>query len=131
MTLLLRPGFRIERDGPGYPGALAVLGHGEPEALTGCGPPALLGHSLVALFCSVAVPGEAMLAAYDLARAMREALNRLDLVPIHQPARTGDVKHSQADLSHIRQKLGYEPIVEFAPGLRATLEWYRKTLSRL
>ena len=61
----------------------------------------------------------------DLARVMREAVNRPDLSPIHHPPRAGDVRHSLADLTHIRQTLGYEPIVDFAMGLRATLEWYK------
>ena len=39
--------------------------------------------------------------------------------------RTGDVKHSLADLSLARKHLGYEPIVNFEEGLRRTIEWYR------
>jgi predicted Rossmann fold nucleotide-binding protein DprA/Smf involved in DNA uptake len=73
VTLVLQPSFRIERGEPAYPAELARLGPAEPEALTGCGSPALLRQPLVALFCSVTVPGGAMLAAYDLARAMRDA----------------------------------------------------------
>ena len=60
----------------------------------------------------------------DLARVMRDALNRPMLSPVYQPPRAGDVRHSLADLTQIRQSLGYEPIVDFAAGLRATLEWY-------
>ena len=41
------------------------------------------------------------------------------------PERTGDVKHSLADLSLARKHLGYEPIVNFEEGLRRTIEWYR------
>jgi nucleoside-diphosphate-sugar epimerase len=48
-----------------------------------------------------------------------------ELAPIYQPVRAGDVRHSLADLTHIRSALGYEPIVDFESGLRATLEWYR------
>ena len=65
----------------------------------------------------------------DLARVMREAQGRADLSPIHQPPRAGDVRHSLADLTHIRQTLGYEPIVDFATGLRATLDWYKQSVS--
>lgn len=61
----------------------------------------------------------------ELARVMREALGRDDLSPLHQPPRAGDVRHSLADLTHIRQTLGYEPIVDFATGLRHTLDSYR------
>lgn len=42
-----------------------------------------------------------------------------------QPARGGDVKHSQADISRIRKVLEYEPAVDLREGLRRTLEWYR------
>lgn len=61
----------------------------------------------------------------DLSRVMREALNRPDLTPIHQPPRAGDVRHSLADLAHIDRVLRYRPIVDFDAGLRATMEWYK------
>jgi UDP-glucose 4-epimerase len=64
----------------------------------------------------------------DLARVMREAINRPDLTPIHQPVRAGDVKHSLADLGHAKNVIGYEPIVDFETGLRATMEWYRESM---
>jgi UDP-glucose 4-epimerase len=60
----------------------------------------------------------------ELAKVMRDALDRPDLVPVHENPRPGDVRHSLADLTRIRQTLGYSPIVDFASGLRATLEWY-------
>jgi nucleoside-diphosphate-sugar epimerase len=39
--------------------------------------------------------------------------------------RTGDIKHSLADISQAREKLKYEPLVDFQEGLRRTVEWYR------
>jgi UDP-glucose 4-epimerase len=54
-----------------------------------------------------------------------DELNRLlktQIQPVHGPARPGDVRHSQADISRARQDLGYEPAVSFAEGLRLTLE---------
>ena len=39
--------------------------------------------------------------------------------------RTGDIKHSLADISRAQQKLGYQPMVDFEEGLRRTVEWYR------
>ncbi|MEO6436775.1 MAG: NAD-dependent epimerase/dehydratase family protein [Tepidisphaeraceae bacterium] len=62
----------------------------------------------------------------DLARLMAQSLHRLDLTPVYQPPRAGDVRHSLAALSHIREVLQYVPIVDFATGLRATLEWYKQ-----
>jgi nucleoside-diphosphate-sugar epimerase len=41
------------------------------------------------------------------------------------PARAGDVRDSQADISRARELLGYVPIVLFEEGLRRTVDWYR------
>lgn len=41
------------------------------------------------------------------------------------PERSGDVKHSLADLSRTEEGLGYKPLVSFEEGLRKTVEWYR------
>jgi nucleoside-diphosphate-sugar epimerase len=41
--------------------------------------------------------------------------------------RPGDVKHSLADISRARETLGYEPAVDFADGLRRTVEYLRET----
>jgi UDP-glucose 4-epimerase len=46
--------------------------------------------------------------------------------PKYGPERTGDVKHSLADISKAREHLGYEPRVDFEQGLKATVEWYRE-----
>jgi nucleoside-diphosphate-sugar epimerase len=66
----------------------------------------------------------------QLAPMMCELLGRKDLKPIYAPERAGDVRHSQADLSHIRKVLGYQPIVELSKGLDATLKWYAHSLAR-
>jgi UDP-N-acetylglucosamine/UDP-N-acetyl-alpha-D-glucosaminouronate 4-epimerase len=42
----------------------------------------------------------------------------------YEPARTGDILHSQADISLARKVLGYEPRVHFEEGLRRTWDWY-------
>lgn len=41
-------------------------------------------------------------------------------------ARTGDVKHSLADISLAQKHLGYSADVSFEEGLRRTVEWYRQ-----
>ncbi|HEX3359028.1 MAG TPA: NAD-dependent epimerase/dehydratase family protein [Tepidisphaeraceae bacterium] len=61
----------------------------------------------------------------ELATKMAELLGRPDLNPAYVPPRPGDVKHSLAELTKSRTELGYQPIVEFEDGLRATVEWYR------
>lgn len=45
--------------------------------------------------------------------------------PDYQPARTGDVRDSQADIDKARRLLGYRPVVGFREGLRRTVEWAR------
>jgi UDP-glucose 4-epimerase len=48
-----------------------------------------------------------------------------EIEPVHGPVRTGDVRHSQADISRARELLDYEAQVPFDEGLRRTVEWYR------
>ncbi len=43
--------------------------------------------------------------------------------PIFGPARPGDVKHSQADISLIKE-CGYRAQIDFRAGLAKTIEWY-------
>ena len=43
----------------------------------------------------------------------------------YAPERTGDIRHSLADISLASQLLGYRPSVPFEDGLRRTVEWYR------
>jgi len=40
------------------------------------------------------------------------------------PERAGDVKHTLADLSRIKEDLGYEPLVTFWEGLGRTIDWW-------
>jgi nucleoside-diphosphate-sugar epimerase len=40
--------------------------------------------------------------------------------------RTGDVKHSLADISLAQKHLGYSADVSFEEGLRRTVEWYQQ-----
>jgi nucleoside-diphosphate-sugar epimerase len=44
------------------------------------------------------------------------------------PPRAGDVKHSLADVTRAREKLGYRPLVDFETGLARTVDWYRASL---
>lgn len=45
--------------------------------------------------------------------------------PKYGPERSGDIKHSLADISKAEAALGYKPIVHFEEGLRRTVDWYR------
>ncbi len=44
---------------------------------------------------------------------------------IHDDERTGDIKHSRADIQKARDLLHYEPIIGFDEGLTRTVDWYR------
>ncbi|MBX9654724.1 SDR family oxidoreductase [bacterium] len=57
-----------------------------------------------------------------------DALNRqlgTNLEPTFGPARAGDVRHSQADISAARKDLGYDPQITFDEGLARCLAYYR------
>jgi len=44
--------------------------------------------------------------------------------PIHRDFRAGDVRHSQADISKAKEKLGYIPSHNINDGLKNALDWY-------
>ena len=46
----------------------------------------------------------------------------------YAPERSGDIKHSLADINLARKHLGYEMQVDFQEGLRRTVEWYKSTM---
>lgn len=45
--------------------------------------------------------------------------------PIHVEGRSGDVKHSRADITKAQALLDYEPLVDFESGLKQTIAWYQ------
>jgi len=51
-----------------------------------------------------------------------------NISPIYAEPRSGDIKHSQADISQAKEHLGFEPKVSFREGLERTIEWYRKNI---
>ena len=56
-------------------------------------------------------------------------LNRIlgtEIAPKHGPERPGDVKHSQADVTRARERIGFRPVVPFAEGLARTAAYYRE-----
>jgi UDP-glucose 4-epimerase len=62
-----------------------------------------------------------------------EQLNQLlgtKIQPVHGPARAGDVRHSQADITAARRDLGYDPAISFNEGLRRTLEAHLRSIGR-
>ena len=57
-----------------------------------------------------------------LARLVLEVTG-LDLEPIHEKPRTGDVRHSLADISRAKS-YGYNPKYSVKEGLKETVRWF-------
>lgn len=70
------------------------------------------------------VGGGERISILELYHAMREALGS-DLEPVMGETRSGDVRHSLADLERAERLLGYRPAVSWRDGLAQTIEWYR------
>jgi nucleoside-diphosphate-sugar epimerase len=59
----------------------------------------------------------------DVVRVVGEIVGHT--VPItYSPGRVGDVKHSLADITAARERLGYRGAISFAEGLKRTVAWY-------
>ena len=58
----------------------------------------------------------------DMVAMLRDITGK-EIYPEYGPERRGDVKHSLADIGKIREKLGYDPAVKMAEGLRRVYEW--------
>lgn len=54
-----------------------------------------------------------------------QALTGNEAATVYEPARVGDVRHSQADIARAQSMLGYRPAVTFGDGLARTLEHFR------
>ena len=60
----------------------------------------------------------------DLVDTLNRILGR-SIVPTFGPPREGDVRDSQADVTKMRQLLGFEPRISLEDGLRRTVAWFR------
>ncbi|MCR5119568.1 MAG: SDR family oxidoreductase [Lachnospiraceae bacterium] len=60
---------------------------------------------------------------YELCRALG-----IEREPNFGPDRAGDIKHSNADISKAREKLGYDPEFDFAKGIKLAIDWYKENL---
>ena len=62
----------------------------------------------------------------DLLAKMKEFLGTT-MEPVHEEARAGDVRDSQASIEAACKAFGYRIFVDFDEGLRRTVEWYRSS----
>ena len=78
--------------------------------------------------------GQPMNIACNAAVSLNQILDKLKslmgktIQPIFQPVRAGDVKHSLADISLAKRKIGYDPLVYFDQGLEKAIHWYTENL---
>jgi predicted Rossmann fold nucleotide-binding protein DprA/Smf involved in DNA uptake len=73
VSTVLEPCLSLRRGSAAYPSALQRLGRCAPDEVVAFGPLDLLRAPLLALFSSVSVPGEVVLATLDLARLLRDS----------------------------------------------------------
>jgi len=59
----------------------------------------------------------------EVVQILSTILNK-DIKPVYKETRVGEVKHSLADISKAKNKIGYKPKYKFAEGLRKTVEWF-------
>jgi UDP-glucose 4-epimerase len=57
-------------------------------------------------------------------------LSGKELPAKYEPAREGDIRDSQADITAARELLGYAPTVRFEEGMQRTYEWYREAFAK-
>lgn len=90
--------------------------------------------NLKACFASHEAAGQAYNIAYggreyliDIYYGLTKALG-VDMEPNFGPDRKGDIKHSNADISKARERLGYNPRYSFTDGIKIAIEWYKENL---
>lgn len=64
----------------------------------------------------------------DLTSRLETALGR-SVATVHEPPRTGDIRHSSAAIDRIQDALGFAPTVPLAEGLRRTAASYPSTVA--
>jgi len=89
------------------------------------------------LLAAAAPPAEVSGKVFNIATGTSSSLNHTCTLlksiigfsgePKYAPARSGDVKHSVADIGLARKVLCYSADVSFEEGLRRTVEWYKQT----
>jgi nucleoside-diphosphate-sugar epimerase len=60
--------------------------------------------------------------------ALLQKIEGVNLPAVYGPARAGDVRDSQADITAAVRDLGHSPKYSFEEGMRLTLDWYRRSM---
>jgi nucleoside-diphosphate-sugar epimerase len=60
----------------------------------------------------------------ELAKNLQEIL-KINIDPVYEPPRAGDIKHSLSDITKAKEMLGFEVTVPLYEGLKKTAEWFK------
>jgi len=82
-------------------------------------------EAAVGQVCNAALGGRVSL--LELVSRLNQILGK-ELEPLFDDARTGDVKHSQADVSKLRALTGFVPVTDLQTGLSETVAWYAQQI---
>jgi UDP-glucose 4-epimerase len=92
-------------------------------------------NAVAANLAAIEAPKSACGQAYNIGGGSAISLNDLvakinsilgtNLMPAYEPERSGDVKHSLADIRAAKTNLGFSIKVPFEEGLRRTIEWFK------
>ena len=63
----------------------------------------------------------------QLLSELKSLTGKGDVVADYQPPRPGDVKHSLADISRARTRLGFDPRIDLRTGLQLTIDWWQNS----
>ena len=63
-----------------------------------------------------------------LAETIVRVMGKENLKPIHTEPRKGEIRHSQADITKAKEKLGYKPQTNLTEGLKKTILQLSKTV---
>ncbi|MFX0161822.1 MAG: GDP-mannose 4,6-dehydratase [Candidatus Hodarchaeota archaeon] len=64
----------------------------------------------------------------DLVKLLIEECDKTGIIePKHTEKALGDVKHTQANISKAREKLGYSPKIGVKEGVKRMVKWYKET----
>jgi nucleoside-diphosphate-sugar epimerase len=61
----------------------------------------------------------------ELARHLQEIL-QININPVYEPPRSGDIKHSLSDITKAKELLGFEVAVPLFEGLEKTAYWFKE-----
>ncbi|MGI9405839.1 MAG: SDR family oxidoreductase [Hyphomicrobiaceae bacterium] len=128
---------------------VAAMLNDEPVLIFGDGETSrdfcFIDNAVQANLLAAVAPEEAAGNVYNVAVGQRTTLNQLQKAirteleshgvkihgdPVHREFRTGDVRHSQADVSKARQLLGYEPSHAVVQGIEMAMPWYLEFFRR-